>query len=322
MLEILLAFGLDLKFGDPPYRWHPIRIMGQGIQAGERALRFLIPHERMAGGILAVTLPVLVFLAVQFLLIAAAQVHFILERILAVYFLYSALAIHDLEKEARQVDTALRNRRLEAARSSLSRIVGRDTQNLDEKEIIRGTVETVAESYLDGVLAPLFYAALGGAPLALAYKAVNTLDSMIGHKTPRYLKFGSAAAFLDEMVNWIPARISWFFIGLAAFFVNGRGVEAWRVGWEDGADTSFSNGIVPEAAFAGALGVELGGTNYYGGQKVEVPKLGYPSRPLEREDIRTAGRLMKASAWASLGFALLLAYLMGLVYGRILLLLP
>lgn len=314
MLEIIIAFGLDLLLGDPPYSWHPARLLGRLIQSGEPGFRARFKSERMAGLSLVLFVTSISWIATWFVCELAGQVHPFLKSTLTVYFLYSAISITDLQKEARSVYTCLVNKKLEQARQNLSRIVGRDTQNLDESEIVRGTVETVAESFVDGILAPLFYAAIGGAPLAIAYKAVNTLDSMIGHKTLRYREFGFWAARLDEIVNWVPARISWFLIGIGSLFINGRYLEAWRVGWKAGAARSFHNGVVPEAAFAGALGVQLGGVNEYQGQKVETPKLGYPMHPLSRNDIRLSWRLMKAGAWVALVFALLLRIISGWIW--------
>jgi len=308
MVELVSAFVLDLFLGDPPYSWHPVRILGRWIERAEPWLRARF-SARTAGFILAIFLPLATFVIIWFFPELAFQFHPVLKSILYVYFLYSVISIKDLDSEARRVYTALRNDKLEAARQNLSRIVGRDTENLSEEEVVRGTVETVAESFVDGVLSPLFYAALGGAPLAMAYKAINTLDSMVGRKTPHYKEFGRASAKLDEWANWFPARISWFLIGLGTFFINGRTQEAWRVAWDNALDRSLPNGAVPEAAFAGALGVELGGTNYYQGQKVEMPKLGYPMRALEKTDIRQAAHLMKMSSWAALAFALLLSEL-------------
>lgn len=307
MLEILIAFILDLILGDPPYEGHPVRLLGRSIQKTESWLRTHVGGGRLSGLMLALFIPAAAFLAVWFLCGLADQIHPFLKSLLTIYFIYSAIAVNDLAAEARKIYSCLVNKRLDKARENLSRIVGRDTKDLDEAEVIRGTVETVAESFVDGILSPLFFAALGGAPLAMAYKAVNTLDSMVGRKTPAYREFGTASAKLDEIANWIPARISWLLIGVGALFVNGRNMEAWRIGFEAGAARLFPNSVVPEAAFAGALGVELGGTNYYDGQKVETPRLGYPMRTLEREDVCRAYRLMKASAWTALVFSLLLS---------------
>ena len=317
MIEILTAFLLDLFFGDPNYSWHPVRIIGGWIQKTEAWLRSRIAGERLAGLFQAVLIPLAAFVSVWFLTELAFQIHPLLKSLVSIYFLYSAIAVTDLEKEARRIYVCLTNRKLETARENLSRIVGRDTKDLNEEQVTRATVESVAESFVDGILSPLFYAAIGGAPLAMAYKAINTLDSMVGRKTPRYLTFGAPAAKLDEWANWIPARISWFLIGIGAAFVNGRTQEAWYAGWKDGAGTSFPNSAVPEAAFAGALGVELGGTNFYDGKKVDTPKLGFPMRSLELGDIRKAYHLMKMSAWTALVFALVLNALAGLLYTKI-----
>ncbi len=312
MLELLAAFGLDLAFGDPVYHWHPVRVIGRFIEKSEAWLRTRVSGGRFGGLLLAVFIPAMTFLGVWFFCELAGQIHPVFKKLMTIYFIYSALAVKDLQSEGRQIYTHLLGNRLDKARENLSRIVGRDTKDLSESEVIRGAVEAVAESFVDGVFSPLFFAAIGGAPLVMAYKAINTLDSMVGHKTPAYREFGAASAQLDEIVNWIPARISWLLIGVGAFFVNGRNMEAWRIGFEDGAASARSNSAVPEAAFAGALGIELGGTNSYGGEKVETRKMGYPMRSLEKEDVRRACHLMKSSAWAALIFALVLSSLASL----------
>ncbi|MBI4115992.1 MAG: cobalamin biosynthesis protein CobD [Candidatus Omnitrophica bacterium] len=317
MFEIFIAFLLDIILGDPPYSWHPIRVIGRLIEKSELWLRSKITNERIGGGVQALSVPLLAFITVWAIGELAFRIHPLLRSAVNVYFLYSALAIKDLELHAHRVYTALRNRKPEAARDSLSKMVGRDTQSLNEREVIRATVETVAESYLDGVLSPLFFAAIGGAPLAIAYKAINTLDSMVGHKTPRYKEFGFFAAKLDELVNWIPARISWFLIGLGALFVNGRVGETWHTGEQEANASNVSNSVFPEAAFAGAIGVELGGINYYNGQARETPKIGYPARLLEKEDILVASRLMKASSWIALIVALISSYLIWMFWVKI-----
>lgn len=317
MFEILAAFGLDLLLGDPTYSWHPVRVIGRWIEGAERWLRSFTPNARLGGFLLAVFLPLTIFFIVWFFCEVSFQIQPFLQKVISIYLIYSAISVRDLEVEAKRVYAALTNRKIKTARKNLSRLVGRDTQDLSEEEVTRGAVEAVAESFVDGVLSPLFYAALGGAPLAMAYKAINTLDSMVANRSPRYREFGFAAAKLDEIANWIPARISWLLIGIGAAFTNGRTNEAWRVGLEDGIRPSFPNSAVPEAAFAGALGVQLGGVNFYQGEKVETPKLGYPMRSLETSDVRAAYHLMKASAWASLFFALFLSCLVEFISNKI-----
>lgn len=307
MFELITAFGLDLVFGDPIYQWHPVRILGGLIQKAESWLRKNVGGGRFSGLLLALFIPALTFISIWLLCELALQIHPFLKSLLTIYIVYSAIAVKDLVQEGRKIYAYLVKGQLDEARKNLSRIVGRDTEDLSEDEVIRGAVEALAESFVDGILSPLFFAAIGGAPLAMAYKAVNTLDSIVGHQTPQYREFGFFSAKLDELVNWIPARISWLAIGVGAFFVNERSMEAWRIGFQKGASkTSNANSVVPEAAFAGALGVQLGGTNYYQKRKVETPKVGYPVRSLEKEDIRRAYHLVKTSAWAALGFALLI----------------
>lgn len=317
MLELLTAFGLDRAFGDPVYHWHPVRVIGRFIKKSETWIRAHVSGGWFGGLLLAIFVPSVTFLGIWFLSELAGQIHPVLKKLVTIYFVYSALAVKDLESEGRQIYTHLLSNRLEKARENLARIVGRDTKDLSESEVIRGAVEAVAESFVDGVFSPLFFAAIGGAPLVMTYKAINTLDSMVGRKTSEYREFGAASAKLDEIVNWIPARISWLLIGVGAFFVNGRNMEAWRIGFEDGAASARSNSVVPEAAFAGALGIELGGTNFYGGEKVETRKMGYPMRALEKEDVRRAYRLMKSSAWAALIFALILSSIASLFVVKI-----
>lgn len=302
-MEIFAAFVLDLWLGDPVYRWHPIRLMGQGVAFGESILRRAIPNPKLAGGVLAIGFPILIFAIFYAVIRALGNIHPLLAFAAQVYGIYSALSIHDLRKEALQVYKDLGQGDRDKARRDLARIVGRDTQSLENPEIIRATVETVAESTLDGIVAPLFFAAIGGAPLALAYKAVNTLDSMVGHLNERYQDFGFVAAKQDEFWNWLPARISYYTAAFAAFFVNGRVQEALYAGWLHGVAASNGNGAIPEAAFAGALGVQLGGTSTYEGRKVEKPLLGFPKKNFDREDILKSIQLMTAASWISLIFA-------------------
>ncbi|HLO25804.1 MAG TPA: adenosylcobinamide-phosphate synthase CbiB, partial [Geobacteraceae bacterium] len=178
------------------------------------------------------------------------------------------------------------------ARRNLSYIVGRDSANLDEPEIWRATVETVAENSSDGVIAPLFYLMLGGPPLALAYKAINTLDSMVGYKNEQYLQFGWASARCDDLANWLPARLTGLLMVLAAPLAGLSMTRAWWMMARDGHNHASPNSGIPEAAAAGALGVQLGGTNRYFGKPVAKPTIGDALKPLSREAYRGAVRLM------------------------------
>ncbi len=300
MLALLTAFILDLFIGDPVYYFHPVRIIGRAIQDVESSLRYRIKNEKVAGAILALGIPMMVFLVTGVLLLSIKELSYEFFWALNVFGIYSALSVHDLKKHVIVVYENLKEGNLDKARRSLAKIVGRDTHSLDEKEIVRAGVETVAESTVDGIVAPLFYAAIGGAPLALAYKAVNTLDSMIGHKNERYLKFGYVAAKQDELWNWIPARIAYLAGCVAAFFMRVKFKEAWHAGWKYGLQAAHGISAIPEATFAGAMGLQLGGRNSYQGRVEDRPLLGEGSRDFNPHHIHMSVNLMMATSWTTL----------------------
>ncbi len=305
---LALAFLLDLWIGDPVYRFHPVRLMGWAIERAEIFLRRMVTREKIAGAILALTFPFLVFFFVWGLLFLLGKFHALLAWLVSLFGIYSAISIHDLRKEGLQIYKDLEQGDLGDARRNLARIVGRETDSLEEREVLRAGIETIAESTLDGVIAPLFYAAMGGAPLALAYKAVNTLDSMIGHLNERHRDFGFIAAKQDELWNWIPARLAYFAIAVAAFVLNFRAKEALSAGWRDGIIASSGNGAIPEATFAGALGLRLGGVNIYEGRAVEKPFLGFIEKDFDLEDLKKSLNLMLAASWTALLGSIFLKY--------------
>ncbi len=309
-MSLILAFLADLCFGDPQYWFHPVRIMGRTIENAETFLRRHISAQRLAGALLAIIFPLLVFGAVWLVLFWAGKINFILAQVINVLGIYTALSVHDLKKEGDQIFQDLENHNLDKARSDLARIVGRDTQYLDEQEIVRATVETIAESTVDGIIAPLLYAALGGAPLALAYKAVNTLDSMIGHMNDHYRDFGFVAAMQDHWINWIPARLAYIVTVIASVLIKSRPAGAWAIGWRHGM-LCKENSSVPEATFAGALGIRLGGCNMYQSRAVQKPFLGMPHRPLDRGVILESIQLMVTSSWVTLLICLVIYWGMG-----------
>jgi adenosylcobinamide-phosphate synthase len=289
---ILLAVLLDLLLGDPRWLPHPVVWIGRLITALERVLRRLVPNER-AGGVLLLVMTVAVTYGLAFGMLKWAYAASPYAGFAAAVFIsYACLAARSLHGESRLVADALARGDLDAARRSLSYIVGRDTAGLDEPEIWRAAVETVAENTSDGVIAPLFYLMLGGPALALAYKAVNTLDSMVGYKNERYLQFGWASARCDDLANWLPARLTGLLMVLAAPFFGLSGREAWRIMRRDGRNHSSPNSGVSEAAAAGALGVRLGGTNWYFGKPVAKPTIGDALQPLSLETYRGTVRLM------------------------------
>jgi len=274
--------------------------MGRLIQAGENFARGFVRTRRaefVGGATLSLLVVVIFGMGSWGLLAWLGGRNRELEFVVALYFAMTTLATRSLLDEARAVRRLLLDSDLAGARRQVARIVGRDTQALDEAEVGRAVIETLAESASDGIVAPMFYLAIGGAPAALAYKAVNTLDSMIGHRDERYEFFGKFAARLDDAVNFIPARLT------ALLFVSAAGIlrldwrGAWRVLWRDGAKHKSPNAGRPEAAMAGALAVQLGGTNYYDGEPHHGPRLGDAKRPLDDRALRDALRL---TAYASL----------------------
>ncbi len=296
--ELVLAAGLDLIMGDPRWLPHPVRAMGQVIAWCDDHVREICRSPRalrLAGVILALGLPTGVYLLVHWLVVEAGAVAEWLGFVVTIGLASSTLAGRDLWDHMQAVKQPLQQGDLVGARQAVAMIVGRDTQELSESEVVRATVETVAESTADGVVAPLFYLVIGGPPLAFAYKAVNTLDSMVGHRDEQHIDFGWASARLDDVANWIPARLAAVLLLLAAGLVTlnlDRMIRGWHVLRRDGRQHPSPNSGRPEAAIAGALGVQLGGTNYYDGIANERPTLGDGRRELVAEDITLAAQLM------------------------------
>lgn len=306
---LLLACTLDAILGDPRWLPHPVRLMGRAIAGYERTIRPVLStrtFERMAGLALAVGLPVVCYGLAWLTIEWSSRLHEVIGLGVEVVLAFTTLAARDLADHAQAVRQALATGSLEEARGAVSQIVGRDTAQLSEGEIVRATVETVAESTSDGIVAPLFFLVLGGAPLALAYKAINTLDSIVGHLDNRYRYFGWASARLDDVANWIPARVTAFLIIVSAgvVFHNGERVKrAWHVLWRDRGKHPSPNGGRPEAAMAGALGMQLGGTNFYEGVPSDRPVLGESVRVLNPSCIDEALRVM----WTVFALTALLA---------------
>jgi len=293
---LALAYGADLLLGDPRWFPHPVRGMGWAIAWGERILRGVLSWERLAGACLVIGLVGTSYLGTWWLIHTATAASRWLGLAVAAALMFSCLSTRDLAVESAQVLRALDTGDLPLARQRVARIVGRDTDRLDRADVVRATLETMAESTLDGVLSPLFYFVLGGVPLAVAYKAVNTLDSMIGHRSARYIRFGWAAAKVDTWANWLPARWSAAVFAAAAWCCGARASQSWRCAWRDGGGGPVPNAGIPEAALAGALGVRLGGVNWYQGQAVSMPAMGEAERPLAPQRIAEAIRLMYAAS--------------------------
>jgi adenosylcobinamide-phosphate synthase len=316
-LIIVSAYILDLIFGDPRRLPHPVRGIGWLIQRFETLLRRFAKTpgtERTAGIVLVIAIVLPVYFLCRLLILSASSFSLYLGLAVSALMAYTTLAARALADSAQAVLSPLDNGDIVRARKELSMIVGRDTEDLDEKEITRAVVETVAENASDGVVAPLFYMALGGPALAMAYKAVNTLDSMVGYKNARYINFGRAAARLDDAANFIPARITavlfcfvsnLFSLFNSAFRIPHSAFQTpWRVMLRDGRNHPSPNSGYPEAAMAGALGVRLGGQSTYGGRLSRKPFIGNELRPLDKKDVEKSVRLMYcACLFAALGAA-------------------
>jgi adenosylcobinamide-phosphate synthase len=303
-LALAAGFVLDLVFGDPHWLPHPVRLVGRLVDWAEPHCRRVMANEYIAGSVFTIAVVVATAGGVWILIWGLQQLHPVLSGLGQVYLMYAGLAVGDLAGEASAVWRLLRTGDIGLARRRLSRIVGRDTEHLEEPEIVRATVETVAESTVDGILAPLLYATVGGAPGLWAYKAINTLDSMVGHHEAPYTRFGWAAARLDDVANFIPARLGLILFGLGTWIVGGKPGRCWRVGWRDGGKHPSPNAGIAEAAMAGALGVRLGGMNSYDGVPHTRPYLGDPLQPLESSCIPDAVRVMYATSAAGLAVAL------------------
>ena len=305
---VLGGFVLDILFGDPPWLPHPVVLMGKTISALEKRLRARMPQtpqgELLGGAVVAFTLPVGTFLLTSLVCLGAAKLSPWLGLAVQMFWCGQALAAKGLAQESTNVYRALIKPDLPAARKAVSRIVGRDTQNLTLEGVTKAAVETVAENASDGVIAPLLYMLLGGAPLALTYKAINTMDSMLGYKNEKYLYFGRAAAKLDDAANYLPSRLAGLLWCAAAALTGNSPKGAWRIWRRDRRCHASPNSAQTESACAGALGVQLAGPAYYFGEYYAKPTIGDPLRPIEPEDIRRANRMMYAESVLALAVGL------------------
>lgn len=323
-METLMDYGfaimIDMLIGDPNWLYHPVRVIGRLIQILEALLRRLhgtihfhqqtegsqAVWERSFGIILAILTVGITAAGIGLILKLTAAIHPVLFHIVNIYFLYSAFATRCLADEALRIHGLLVQKNLPAAREQVGMLVGRETGYLDEKEIIRAVVETTAENTVDGVISPLFYAVIGScfgiaAPLVFAFKSISTLDSMVGYKNDRYLYWGWASAKLDDLANYLPARFSGLLIPFS-FLLMGKGFRnSFTIMRRDCRKHSSPNCAFPEAAVAGGLGVQLGGTNIYFGKPIQKPTLGDPVKDLAKQDIlQTVKMLYYTSAVTSL----------------------
>lgn len=296
LAALLTGYVLDLIFGDPRQIYHPIRIIGNLIAVLEKGIRKVFPKTskgELAGGTVLVVLVVLICTAVPAALLGlAAWIHPVVYWLLASFWCWQILATKSLKTESMKVYAPLKEGDLPAARRAVAMIVGRDTERLTEEGVAKAAVETVAENTSDGIVAPLIFLALGGPALGFFYKAVNTMDSMVGYKNERYLYFGRTAARLDDVLNFLPSRISAWLMILAAAFLGMDGKNAKRIYLRDRRNHASPNSAQTEAVMAGALRVQLAGDAWYFGELYKKPTIGDPFRAVEPEDIVRANRLM------------------------------
>ena len=301
---VLGGFLLDALFGDPAWLPHPVVLMGRCISALEKQLRTALPKtprgELAGGAAVAAVLPLGTLAVTGLACWAAARLHPALGLTLQMLWCGQALAAKGLAQESRNVYKELAKGALPEARRAVARIVGRDTQNLTAAGVTRAAVETVAENTSDGVIAPLLYMLLGGAPLALTYKAINTMDSMLGYKNEKYLYFGRCAAKLDDAANWLPSRLAALLWVAAAALTGNSARGAWRIWRRDRRRHASPNSAQTESACAGALGVQLAGPAYYFGEYYDKPTIGDPLREIEPRDILRANRMMYAESLLAL----------------------
>lgn len=305
---VLLGFLLDLLLGDPAWMPHPVIYMGKAITKLEGFLRPRLPKtekgEFIGGYILTVALPVGSLLFFGSICWLGYCVHPVLGFALQTLWCWQALAMKGLAQESRNVYLELEKGDLVGGRKAVSRIVGRDTAELTEEGVIKAAVETVAENFSDGVLAPLFYMLIGGAPLAMVYKSINTMDSMVGYKNEKYLYFGRAAAKLDDVANYLPSRIAAMFWIFSAAVTGFDWKQAWKIWRRDCRNHASPNSAQTESACAGALGIQLAGPSWYFGKKYEKPYIGDALRPVEPRDILRANRMLYGAGFLSLAVGL------------------
>lgn len=294
------AFLLDAVVGDPYWLPHPIRWIGNLIALVEKMLRPIFPHsktgERLGGFVEWILVFSISCTCTALTLYIIRRVHFVLYWLFSIVISGYMLAARSLQVESSKVQRALENQSLEGARFAVSMIVGRDTASLDEAGVARAAVETVAENTSDGVIAPLLFLALFGPVGAVAYKTVNTMDSMLGYHNERYENWGYFAAKMDDIWNFVPARLSGLLMCAVALFLGMDGKNALRIFRRDRLNHKSPNSAHTEAACAGALGLCLGGSSYYFGKLVEKPTIGDAVRPIESVDIARSNRLMYATA--------------------------
>ena len=303
VMKIWIAYVLDLIFGDPQNIIHPVQVIGKMISSGEKYLLGK-RHESdrkykfFAGMILNITV-ISVTYAVTYLIYKSSE-NSIIFTVAEIYLMYTIFSINSLAREGNRVYNILKEGNIERARKDLSYLVSRDTGTMDEKMIIRSTMETISENTVDGIVAPMLYMFLGGLPLSMTYKAINTFDSMVGYKNEKYMDFGKFSAKLDDVANFIPARITGILIVIASMILGYDYKNSLKIFIRDRKNHSSPNSGHAEAGVAGALGVQFGGRVSYFGKEVDKPVIGDKAKDFELEDIKKNIKIMYAASFLSL----------------------
>ena len=296
-IKIWIAYVLDLIFGDPQNVVHPVQVIGKIISAGEKVL-LRKKYKFLAGAVLNI-FTVSIMYTLMYLISKSVKIS-VFFMIIEIYLMYTIFSINSLAREGNRVYRILKEGDIEKARKDLSYLVSRDTETMDEKMIIRSTMETISENTVDGIVAPMFYMFLGGMPLAMAYKAINTLDSMVGYKNEKYMEFGKFSAKVDDVANFIPARITGILIVLASMILGYDYKNSLKIFIRDRKNHSSPNSAHSEASVAGALGVRFGGKVSYFGKEIDKPTIGDKTKEFELEDIRKNIRIMYVTSFLSL----------------------
>ena len=302
LLSIYTGYALDLIIGDPNSFPHPVRYIGKLISMVEKQIRKITSSDKglKIAGFFLWFIVVGVTFCVTSLILQLFKFNKIIYFVVNTILIYTTLATKCLKDESVKIYKVLKTGDLEKSRIQLSYIVGRDTTNLNEKEIVRATVETVAENTVDGIIAPLFYGFIGGAPLAMGYKAINTLDSTVGYKNDKYYYLGFASAKIDDIANYIPARISVILFTIGNLFLRNDYKNCFKISIRDRKNHKSPNCAFSEGAVAGALGIQLGGTNIYFGETVYKPTIGDKTREIEVQDISRTNKILYATSLTSM----------------------
>ena len=304
LVALVMGYILDLIFGDPYWMPHPVRFIGNLISLLEKVIRRFISKTKRGeyiGGIILTAIVVSISMVIPLIIILIAKtINKYLALIVESFMCYQILATKSLKVESMKVYDELAKNDLPSARKAVSMIVGRDTKDLTFSGVAKAAVETVAENTSDGIIAPMIFIAIGGAPMGFFYKAINKMDSMVGYKNERYINFGRFAAKLDDVVNYLPARISAYQMILSSFFLRYDYKNAFKIYKRDRYNHASPNSAQTESVCAGALDVQLAGNAYYFGKLYEKPTIGDDIREINYDDIKKANRLLYCTSIISI----------------------